>query len=98
MSEPVQNLFTLMKVVSDTDAVDYFMDKYNNCTIRYNEMKKQLAEDIVRFASPIREKILAIYDDKAYLGKVVREGAEKARISASKTLREVREIIGFKTF
>ncbi|UCG27198.1 MAG: tryptophan--tRNA ligase [Bacteroidales bacterium] len=98
MSEPVHNLFTLMKVVSDTDTIDFFLEKYNNCTIRYGEMKKQLAEDIIRFTSPIRDKILTIHKDKTYLGKVIREGAEKARASASKTIKEVRDIIGFKTF
>jgi len=98
MSEPVQNLFTLMEVISDTDTLTHFTDQYNRCEIQYGEMKKQLAEDIITFTAPIREKIIAIYKDESYLARVVREGAEKARESASKTLREVREIIGFKPF
>jgi len=98
MSEPVQNLFTLMEVISDTDTLTHFADQYNRCEIQYGEMKKQLAEDIITFTAPIREKIIAIYKDESYLARVVREGAEKARESASKTLREVREIIGFKPF
>jgi len=98
MSEPVQNLFTLMEVISDTDTLTHFTDQYNRCEIQYGEMKKQLAEDIITFTTPIREKIIAIYKDESYLARVVREGAEKARESASKTLREVREIIGFKPF
>lgn len=98
MSEPVKNLFTLMEVISDTTTLDYFSDQYNRCKIQYGEMKKQLAEDIIQFTKPIRERILAIYKDEAYLARVVREGAEKARESATKTLQEVREIIGFKPF
>ncbi len=98
MSEPVQNLFALMEVISDTDILTHFTDQYNRCEIQYGEMKKQLAEDIITFTTPIREKILAISKDESYLSRVVREGAEKARESASKTLREVREIIGFKPF
>ena len=98
ISEPVQNLFTLRGVVSDNDTLKYFADKYSCCDIQYGEMKKQLAKDIINFTSPIREKIKATYKDEAYLAKVVREGAEKARESASKTIREVREIIGFKPF
>ena len=61
-------------------------------------MKKQLAEDIVKFTEPIREKIAEISSDNRYLAKVVAGGAEKARASASKTVREVRQIIGYKPF
>jgi tryptophanyl-tRNA synthetase len=98
MSEPVRNLFTLMEVVSEKDTLEYFAGKYNRCEIQYGEMKKQLAEDIIQFASPLRKRILEIYQDEKYLASVVKQGAEKARESASKTVREVREIIGFKPF
>jgi tryptophanyl-tRNA synthetase len=78
--------------------VAHYKEKYNNCEIRYGDMKKQLAEDIVNYLTPIRERIHDIYKDDEYLRKVVNLGAEKARESASKTLKEVREIIGFKAF
>ncbi|MCD7712536.1 MAG: tryptophan--tRNA ligase, partial [Firmicutes bacterium] len=94
--EAIQNLFTLMEIVSAKDTYDYFNDKYNNCEIRYGDMKKQLAEDINLFCAPIREKINDILADEAYLDKVARLGAEKASESAAKTLKEVREIIGFR--
>lgn len=98
MSEPVKNLFTLMSVVSESGTVEFFRNKYNNCEIRYGEMKQQLADDIILFTKPFREKILDISSNKNYLRKVVREGAEKARESAAKTIRDVRRIIGFKSF
>jgi len=97
-SVPVQNLFTLMKVISDPSTVKYFTEKHASCEIRYGEMKKQLAEDIIRVTEPVRERISQILADRKYLARVVKEGAEKARSSASKTLREVREIIGYKPF
>jgi len=97
-SEPVQNLFTIMKVVSDPSTVKYFTDKFASCEIRYGDMKKQLAEDIVKFTEPIRERIKELTADNKYLAKVVADGAEKARESASKTVRDVREIIGYKPF
>lgn len=96
--EAIQNLFTLLKVVSTTDTYDYFNEKYNNCEIRYGDLKKQLAKDIIAFTSPFREKILDISSNTEYLHKVVTQGAEKARESASKTLNEVRKIIGFRKF
>ena len=97
-TEPIQNLFSLLEVVSEKDTLDFFKDKYASCEIRYGDLKKQLAEDIINFTTPIRERILAIHDDNDYLKKVTRQGAEKARESAGKTLREVREIIGFRPF
>lgn len=95
--EPVANLFTMMEIVSPQDTYDYFNEKYNRCEIRYGDMKKQLAADINTFCAPIRERILSLVSDEAYLEKVARTGAEKGRESASKTLREVREIIGFRS-
>ena len=94
--EAVANLFSMMEIVSAKDTYDYFNEKYNTCEIRYGDMKKQLAEDINVFCSPIREHILSIASNDEYMNKVARMGAEKGRESASKTLREVREIIGFR--
>lgn len=96
--EPIENLFSLMKVVSSADTIQYFDDQYNACTIRYGDLKKQLAEDITIFTEPLRERIKELSSDEAYLGKVARMGAEKAHESGAKTMREVREIIGFRSF
>jgi tryptophanyl-tRNA synthetase len=98
LSEPLKNLFTIMGVVSEPSTIQYFMDKYASCEIRYGDLKKQLGEDIVKFTDPIRGRINDILADKKYLSRVVKSGAEKARASASKTIREVREIIGYKEF
>jgi tryptophanyl-tRNA synthetase len=98
MPEPVKNLFTIMTAISSPQSIEYFKDKYNTCTIRYGDLKKQIAEDIITFTNPIREKINELYSDNDYLRKVVKLGAQKARESASKTLSEVRDIIGFKSF
>lgn len=96
--EPIANLFTMMEIVSSKDTYDFFNEKYNNCEIRYGDMKKQLAEDINNFCAPIREKILDIRNNEELLAKVARMGAEKARESAAKTLNEVRQIIGFRPY
>ena len=85
-----------MQIVSSADTVDFFEEQYNNCQIRYGDLKKQLAEDIIRFTMPIRERILEIRGDDQYLGKVARMGAEKARESAARTLSEVKKLIGLK--
>lgn len=91
----IQNLFTIMEVVSDKSTLDYFNDKWNSCEIRYGDMKKQLAADICSLLAPIRERILEFRSNDEYLERLAREGAERAHESAAKTIREVREIIGF---
>ena len=94
--EPIQNLFTLMEIVSTPEVYQHFDGLYNDCAIRYGDMKKQLAADINAFCASIRERILDIQGDKELLSRVARIGAEKARESASKTIDEVRHIIGFR--
>ncbi len=94
--EAIQNLFTLLDVVSKPDVVEYFNDQYNNCNIRYGDLKKQLAEDMIAFTEPFRERIIEISADQDYITKVMDMGAEKARISAQATTRLAREIIGFR--
>lgn len=97
-TEPIRNLFTLMELVSAPDTLEHFRNAYADCSIRYGDLKKQLAEDILKVTLPIRERILDIRDNDEYLSRVVRQGAERARETASKTLREVREIMGIRKF
>jgi tryptophanyl-tRNA synthetase len=87
-----------MNVVSSADTYEHFDNLYNSCQIRYGDLKKQLAEDMIIATAPIRERITDISQDTVYLKQVARHGAIKARESASKTIREVREIIGFRSF
>ena len=94
----IENIFLLMRLVSENDTVKKFEDDYNECNIRYGDMKKQLAEDMIKFISPIREKVDMILSDEQYLQKVMKQGAEKARTSAEKTMRLVREAMGLNYF
>ncbi len=98
MSESIKNIFALMEVVSEKDTIDFFTDQYNTCNIRYGDLKQQLSKDINAFTAPLREKIKQVYADDQYIARAVKLGAEKARASASKTLSDVRGIIGFKSF
>jgi tryptophanyl-tRNA synthetase len=97
-SPEVENIFLLMQLMSPPEVVKKFEVEYNNCTIKYGELKGQLAEDIIRFVTPIREKAEAIRNDTAYLKEVMEKGAEKARKSAGETIRLVREAIGLNYF
>ena len=95
----IENLFTLMGLVSTPDTIKKFEDDFNasssgNCIIRYGDMKKQLAEDMALFIKPIREKAADIQNNKPLLQKIIRQGADKARASADQTLQLVRSAIG----
>lgn len=96
VSEPIRNLFTLMDLVSAPDVAEHYRQAYADCSIRYGDLKKQLAEDILKVTLPIRERILDIRGNDEYLSKVVKQGAERARETAAKTLAEVREIMGIR--
>jgi tryptophanyl-tRNA synthetase len=93
-SEPVQNLFTILDLVSKPDTAAFFRNQYAQCSIRYGDLKKQLAEDIVAYLTPIRERFEQIVNDGEYLGKVAATGRDKARANAAKTIAEVRKAIG----
>jgi len=96
--EAIENLFSLLKVVSKPDIVNFFNDQYNNCNIRYGDLKKQLAEDMIAFTEPFRERIMELSSDDDYIKKVMNMGADKAHESAKKTIDEVRKIIGFRKY
>lgn len=94
----IQNIFLLMQLFSKKNVVEKFDNDYNNCSIRYGDMKKQLAEDVVAFVKPIREKTESILNDEKYMRDVMEKGAEKARHSAAVTMKLVREAIGMKYY
>jgi len=98
MPESVANLFLLLELVSSRDVVDTFRSDYQAGTIRYGDMKKELAEGMVRFIAPIREKAEQIRNDGAYLRKVMEQGAAKARASAAVTLQLAKDAIGLNYF
>jgi tryptophanyl-tRNA synthetase len=94
-STPVQNLFDLMGLVSNVDTIQFFEESHKAGNIRYGDLKKQLAADMETFIAPLRDKIQITMGNEKMLNEIAQLGAEKARLSARKTLREVREIIGF---
>ena len=94
----IENLYTILNIVSTPEVVKHYEDKWNSCEIRYGDLKKQLSEDIIKVTTPIRERILEIERDDEYLRKVTNEGAEKAKESAAKTINDIKEIMGFKKF
>ena len=94
--EIIENLFSFLKLCSNEEAYTYFDEKWNDCTLRYGDLKKQIAADLVKTIAPIRERINEFSSNKELLDRIAREGAERARASATATIEEVRCIIGFR--
>lgn len=94
MPDYIKNIFQLMSLVSTAETVETYTKAYNECAIRYGDMKKQLAEDMVAYISPIRERTKALQNDEDQIRKILKDGAEKARASASVTMSEARKLIG----
>ncbi|RYZ49507.1 MAG: tryptophan--tRNA ligase, partial [Sphingobacteriales bacterium] len=94
MPESLKNLFLLMQLVSGDEAVTTYTNAWNDCTIRFGDMKKQLAEDMVAFISPIRERARELQQDETALRGILKEGAEKARERAAETISAARKLIG----
>ncbi len=94
----IENIFLLLRLVSSPEVVSKFERDYNECSIRYGDLKKQLAEDMVKFIAPVRQKAEAIRKDEKYLKEVMEKGAEKARKSARATMELVREAMGLNYF
>ena len=87
-----------MELVSEKEVVKKFDEQYSDLTIRYGDLKEQLAEDMVKFITPIREKAKAIYNDEDYLKQVMARGAAKARESAQLTMEKVKRAMGLDYF
>jgi len=94
-TQEIQNLFDIMKIVSDTETLDFFINAYKECNIRYGDLKKTLADDIISFTIPYREKIKEYSANKDYIKRILNLGKEKAKENAQSTLKDVRELIGF---
>ena len=94
--EIIENLFTFLRLCSTEDAYEYFDSKWNDCTLRYGDLKKHIAADLVKTIAPIRERIEEFSSNTQLLDQIALEGAERARESARATIEEVRRIIGFR--
>lgn len=64
----------------------------------YGSFKTAVAESVITTLKPVQDEYSRILADKAYLEGVLKEGAEKARYQANKTLSKVYRKVGFAQF
>ncbi len=98
MDEPVQNLFTLLRLVSSAELVDQYTTAWNDCSIRFGDMKKDISQGIIKMISPLRERYKQIYADTDYLNQVRKQGADRVREIVHHNLSEMRQYMGIRMF
>lgn len=86
------NIYNIYKVIANDQDAKAFRAKLENGGVGYGELKKELAEKIIQFVSPMRERRDKITDEEALL--VVKKGAEKALAVANAKMEEVRQKTG----
>ena len=98
MSTEVANLFQLLSLVSTTEVSEKFRSDFEKGSIRYGDLKGQLAEDMIRFIAPVRQKAMGLMNDDRYLAEILAIGAEKAGKSAKTTMEIVRDAMRLKYY
>jgi tryptophanyl-tRNA synthetase len=83
-----------MKLFSLKETYDYFLKLYQEKTIKYVELKKVLAEDIIKYLEPIRKEREKIIKKPSEIKKLLENGAKIARPIAQETLEEVKKKMG----
>src|SRR5690606_41491597 len=61
----------------------------------YGDLKKAVAEAVVETLKPLQERYYALVQEEGYLEKVLGTGAERAATVAEKTLKDVKDKVGF---
>lgn len=88
------NLFAIASLFFSPEERETLAGRYRAGGLRYSEVKKDLVERIWNFFAPYREKRAALLEDPQTLDKILREGADRARQVAVRTLNEVRRKVG----
>ncbi len=88
----VSNLLTIYATLTG-ESVETLVEKYTGRG--YGDLKGDLAEVVVDFVTPLRDRSLELLQDRAALDAVLRRGAERAREVAERTLADVYTRVGF---
>ena len=94
MSPGVANLFKLMELFSSAETLKDFEGRYKRGVIKYEEMKEVLADDIIKFLQPIRQKRNEFLNKPDRIKKILEDGSRKAQKIAQKTLLKVKQAAG----
>jgi tryptophanyl-tRNA synthetase len=92
----VANLLTFVELYQGKKKRAEYEKAYKGEGIRYKQLKEQLAEAIYEELKPIQEKRKELKDQPDYVERVIKDGAERARKIAERTIKEVKGKMGLK--
>ena len=88
------NVFALLKLVAPADELAEWENRYRSSGMGYSEAKKRLAELLIDYFKPFRQKRTELENNVDYVKEVLAHGAERAKAVAVRTLTEVRKAVG----
>jgi len=88
------NIFALLKLFASKEEIAQWESKYRNGGMGYGQAKKRLAEMVIDYFKPFREKRAELENNIDYVKQQLENGAERARRVAAKTLSKVRKKVG----
>lgn len=95
MTSGVKTLFTFLELFAP-EKVNEFEKAFQNGSLQFVELKDTIADAIFNELIPLQGKRRELEMDSKYVDHVIKEGAEKARVVAKKTVAEVKEKMGLK--
>jgi tryptophanyl-tRNA synthetase len=88
------NVFALLKLVASPEELAIWDKKYRAGGMGYGEAKKRLAELLLEYFRPYRQKRTELEKNPDIVQKVLKNGAERAGAIAQKTVADVRKAVG----
>jgi tryptophanyl-tRNA synthetase len=90
------NVFALLKLVASSDELNEWENKYRRGGLGYGQAKKRLAELMIDYFKPFRQKRAELENDMDYVKEVLANGAKRAKVVAGETLEKARQAVGFR--
>jgi len=88
------NVFALLKLAASPDELAEWENRYRSGGMGYSEAKKRLVKLMIDYFKPFRQKRTELENNIEYVKEVLVNGAERARAVATKTLADVRRVVG----
>jgi len=88
------NVFALLKLVASEDELAEWENKYRAGGVGYGTVKKRLAELLIEYFKPYRQKRAELEENRDFVETILTTGAEKAHTVARQTLNKVRKAVG----
>ena len=88
------NVFALLKLVASPEELAQWEQRYRSGGMGYGEAKKRLAELMIEYFKPYRQKRAELESNMGMVDVMLKNGAERAQAVAAQTLLAARKAVG----